>query len=430
MSLQRRKKRVRSKAFPQDRERANPGLTVDRRNFLKGALAFGGVVAAASGVVATSSGLTGCAKEEVAEPTYVEDGSQTSVIDTFEYVEDPPGLTESGHWTLPLGTVLHPSEGSWISATTTGATNTPPVSASAFSLVSGTLSTVVSRPVTPGTHQMIFSTRCSDEAYAWCELNTTTGNWALYAAPFSEGQITGTPSTLWEADAEWDTPHFVVSGQKVIWQVMPTATGRHSTEDSVCYVWKLGQKEATAQVSSPGRFATEPTVSEGIVTLTPRVRENEGVFYGIYAYDVSDDLKTVVDSMVLPQSIRPHTAVRMGENFVFQVEANYDSGGLLGQMGTYLGTSGGPFVAVSREPSAAACGRGPYILVKSRTSYVDADLKNERYGVLPALDNSVDYGEYPARIGTCSSFVTYTTVKDPTSGFPKEVQVRAFDLSA
>ena len=406
------------------------GPVASRRGFLKAALAVGGLAAAAGGTTVAASQLQGCAAEEVEEPTYVEEGSQTSVIDTYEYVDQPPGLTEAGSWSVPLGTVLHPSEGTWIAATATGETGDPPVRAAAFSLASGELTPVVPKPVTPGAHVVIFSARCSDSAYAWCELDTVSGEWSLYAAPFRNGSVQGTPTTLWTADAEWDTPLYAVSGDRVIYQVMPTASGSHSTEDSICYVWRTGRAEATAAVTSHGRFATEPAVSEGTVTLTPRVREDEGVYYGIYAYDVSDDLSTVVDSMVLPQSVRPHTAVRMGENFVFQVEANYGSGGLLGQMGTYLGTSGGPFVAVSREPSAAACGRGPYVLVKSRTSYVDADIESERYGVLPALDHSVSYGEYPARVGTCDTFVTYTTLKDPESGYPKNVEVRAFAIAA
>ena len=159
------------------------------------------------------------------------------------------------------------------------------------------------------------------------------------------------------------------------------------------------------------------------------MREDEGVYYGIYAYELSDDLSHVVDSMVLPQSVRPMSAVRMGEDFVFQVEANYNSGGLLGNMGTYLGKSGGPFIAISREPSTPAAGRFPIVIVKSRSSYVDADVDTQHYGVVPALDHSVDYGEYPARVGTCDTFVSFATVKDEDTGFPANVQVRAFTIA-
>ncbi len=403
--------------------------TLSRRTLFKGAAALGGVAALAGTIAGTAATLGGCSQtagDEVAEPTYVEDGAQTSVLDTYTYVENPPGLTEAGSWSVPLGTVLHPSEGAWIAATATGEANLPPVKASAFSLASGELVDVVPKAVGKGSNVMIVDARCSDSVFAWCESDVVTRAWTLFAAPFEGGALASDPTELWSADADWDLPLFAVAGDRVIYQVMPLATGQKSTEDSTCYVWHKGQGKATAAIVSHGRFATEPAVSQGTVTLTPRVREDEGVYYGIYAYELSDDLSHVVDSMVLPQSVKPMSAVRMGEDFVFQVEANYQSGGLLGNMGTYLGKSGGPFVAISREPSTPAAGKFPIVIVKSRSSYVDADVDTQQYGVVPALDHSVDYGEYPARVGTCDTFVSFATVKDPDTGFPANVQVRAF----
>ena len=58
-----------------------------------------------------------------------------------------------------------------------------------------------------------------------------------------------------------------------------------------------------------------------------------------------------------------------------------------------------------------------------------ADLANATYGTLAAEDRSVDYGEYPARIGTCQDFVTFATVKDPSTSYPSAVVVRAFKVS-
>ena len=64
-----------------------------------------------------------------------------------------------------------------------------------------------------------------------------------------------------------------------------------------------------------------------------------------------------------------------------------------------------------------------------RDSYVVADLANAAYGTLAAEDRSVDYGEYPARVGTCDTFVTFCTVKDPSTGYPSAVSVRAFSVA-
>ena len=48
--------------------------------------------------------------------------------------------------------------------------------------------------------------------------------------------------------------------------------------------------------------------------------------------------------------------------------------------------------------------------------------------MLLAADRAVDYGEYPAATGDTDTFVTYSTVKDSTTGYPTGVYVRAYDL--
>ena len=169
-------------------------------------------------------------------------------------------------------------------------------------------------------------------------------------------------------------------------------------------------------------------MSGNTITLAPRVRADKGVFYGITAYKLNDDLATVVDQLVLPQSVRPFRAVRMGNRFAFSIEANYSSGGLLGQMGTYIGTADGPFVTLVREPSAQVAGRKDLFIVKSRASYFVIDTDKETYSILSATNRCVDYGEYPASEGICSDFVTFATVKDGTTGYPSAVTVRSFAL--
>ena len=141
-------------------------------------------------------------------------------------------------------------------------------------------------------------------------------------------------------------------------------------------------------------------------------------------------MKTVVDQLVLPKSVRPFRASRLGDEFVFSIEANYGSGGLLGNMGTYVGTGDGPFISVPLEPVAGACGttKGT-LVVKVRASYFVIDINELRFSVLLAQDRSLDYGEYPASEGEVSTLVTYTTIKDKETGYPASVTVRTFDLS-
>ncbi len=408
---------------PGKRPAGHEGHGLTRRGFLRATAASGTTVAA----VGLLSGCTHTQEDPTPEPTVVDEDSATSVTDSYSYVD--PTMEATSVWTLPLGNVLHPAEGSWIPVTTAGASAYPMVKGSALSLVSGQLSEVVPTPISTATTRVIYDARCSDQVYAWVELDTATRDWCLYASAFSEGALTGETKKLWEANADYDPAPIACSGNKVFWQVQPAKSGSKTTEHSFCYLWKSGGSDAQAVVESPGRFATKPSVSGANLILTPRVRADEGTYYGVTAYSMGDDLATVVDQLVMPQSVRPFKATRVGERFVVSVEASYSSGGLLGQMGTYIGrSSGDDFVRLSREPSEVTCGKDGTFLVKSRSSYFVINVDDKTYTGLSAFDRSLDYGEYPAREGECTSFVTFSSVKDATTGYPASVAVRAFEL--
>jgi hypothetical protein len=303
------------------------------------------------------------------------------------------------------------------------------VKAAALSTKTGELSDVITTMVMGSEPNMaIYDARCSDEVYAWVEMDMLKRVWRLYAQRFKDGAVSGEVSTLWEDDANFDPPHFAVSDNAVIWQVAPSLSGTKTREPSYCYLWHLGDSNAQRVVESPGRFAAPPAISEGTITLAPRVRADEGQYYGITAYSLADDLATVVDQLVLPQSVRPFRAVRMGDRFAFSIEANYSSGGLLGKMGTYIGAGDGPFITLVREPAAQVAGKGDVFIVKSRASYFVIDIAKETFSILGATNRCVDYGEYPASEGTTSSFLTFATVKDANTGYPSSVVVRSFAL--
>lgn len=409
--------------------RAGNQHRITRRGLFKASAAAG----VAAVVVGAAAGCSHSSDEETANPTVVDDDSAEYVIDPdtneSNYESRDLDLAASYEWTIPLGNVLHPGGDSWIPMTTAGSSATPMVKGSALSIASGQVSEVLSEAYTPnGANVVIYDVRCSDQVYAWCELDLLTHAWYLYASAFYDGALSGSVSTLWEGDANYDPPAFVVAGRRVIWQVMPSLSGSRTAESSFCYVWSLGGSQANVAVESAGRFAAEPAVSDGTVTLVPRVRPDEGTFYAPTAYELGDTLSERVDQLVLPETVRPLSAVYMGDSFAFSIEANYDTGGLLGTMGTYIGTSGGPFVALSREPFAPVCGKPGLYIVKSRTSYFVIDTEDKAYSVLASQNRSLDYGDYPACTGTCSNFVTYATIKDQDTGSPTSVSVRVFAL--
>lgn len=399
-----------------------PSLT--RRGLFRRA----GAAVATGAAIAILPGCSHTQDEDVPEPMVVDSDRAVNVLE--EYEEAEMELTELNSWSVPLGSVLHEATGTWAAVTQAGTSASPMVKGCAFSLDDGSLKEVVPDVIGDGHTRVIYDVSCSDQVYAWVELDYITHDWALYAARFSAGSgaLDSTPTTLWEGDANVDPPGFVCVDDKVLWQIMPSLSGNKTSEHSFCYLWRLGSQSAKSVVESPGRFAIVPSVSGDLAILAPRVRANEGQYYGVTAYSLEDDLETVVDQLVLPQTIRPFYATRVGERFVVSVEANYSSGGMFGSMGTYIGTSDGPFVRLSREPSANVAGHKDTFVIKSRTSYFVIDLAKTTYSILTAANRCVDYGEFPVRVGESKDFVTFATVKDEASGYPSSVTIRSFGL--
>ena len=388
---------------------------------------------AASAATVTAVGLmAGCrhVDDPVSNPVVVDDHASDNILsEDGDYTEADLSLKEQGSWTLPTGTILRQGRDTWIPGLAEGATAIPILKAVALSTKTGELKDVITNPVMGNDPNVsIYDVRCSDKVYAWVEIDMLNRNWKLYAQRFSDGAVSGDVSSLWEGDVDWDPPLIAVAGDAVIWQVMPSATGKKSTEHSFCYLWHVGGTDAQAVVESPGRFATPPAVSDTTVTLVPRVKVDDGVFYGITAYSIADDLRTVVDQLVLPQGVKPFRAVRMGDKFAFSIEANYAEGGLLSRMGTYIGAGEGPFVTLVREPAAHVAGKENLFIIKSRASYFVVDVDKHTFSILGASNHCVDYGEFPASEGVNANFLTFTTVKDTNTGYPSAVAVRSFGL--
>ena len=396
--------------------------SITRRGLFKGV----GVAAAVGTTIGVLPGCTNSGQSDVPEPMVVDSDRAINVLE--EYEEKDLDLSDREAWELPLGSVLHETTGSWLPVTQAGSSASPMVKGCALSLSDGKFSEVVTNVRGDDHTVVIYDVRCSDEVYAWVELDILTHAWSLYAARFNNGTLDGTPTTLWQGDQDYDPPGFACAGNSVLWQVMPALGGGKTKEHSFCYLWRTGDQNAQAVVESPGRFAIAPSISNDVVILAPRVRANEGVHYGVTAYSLSDNLSTTVDQLVLPQTIRPFYATRIGNRFAVSIEASYSSGGMFGAMGTYIGTSEGPFVSLPREPSANVAGKDDKFIIKSRTSYFVVDVKKATYSILTAANRCVDYGEFPVRVGESSDFVTFATVKNESSGYPDKVVVRSFAL--
>ena len=401
---------------------------VTRRQLLRGAAA-GGVATIAVSALASCAGNqeTPQGSNPVIDdtPVVVEEELATNILTAFSEVT--MGLSPTATWELPLGTVLFPAEGTWIPALVAGEAASPMVTANVFSSSSGEMYPVVSKPITQGTNIEIFSARCSDQVFAWVEADLLTHEWWLYASALKDGELQGEPTALWNATGDWDPAQYCCTGRAVIWQVQPSLSGEKTSEFSHAYLWRLGQSEAKTVLESQGRFACEPQASGGTVTITPRVLPDKGTYYGMTAYSLMDDLEVPLAQLVMPSPVKPFDAVYIDDRFFFSVEASYQSGALLGSMGYYIGTKAEDIQFLGREPAANIACTGDLAFIKCRSFYYVANLAKKTYTALAAEDRCLEFGEYPARMGKGSNFVTFTTVVDAGTGYPSKVVVRVFN---
>lgn len=358
-----------------------------------------------------------------------EDGN-VAVVASFMDVMDEVDYTPEASFSLPAGCVPYVSCDGWaavVQANTDGRTFTR---LGCLDLSTGDYTVLLEEGLT-GRGYAVSEARITDQLVCWVEVDNSSQAWALYACRFTAQPITlGSAGLvkLGEGDADWLTPQFDAAVDQVVWQVMPDPAGPDSKEHSHAYLWTLGSSQGDEVFDSPGRFACAPAISGGVLTVTPRVKADEGVYYAPTALSMSAS-HAQLDQLVMPASVKPFFATYTGSGFAFSVEADYGYGGRLGCMGYYIGPGEGPFHYVLREPSAQICQVGGLYVVKSRMSYFVVDLRRLTYARISAASGCTDYGDYPATQGTVNRFVTFATIKDATSGVPSSVLVRIFSLS-
>lgn len=394
-----------------------------RRTFLKGSAAMG------SGALLAGS-LAGCNNALVSEdsgaqmtPVVVDESNGTSVTDSFSYTDSMTTLSQVAEWSLPVGAVPQPATGNWIPTLVPATLASSLVAASVFSIASGSLVPLFTQPISQGKNYVLLYLAGSDELISWVEIEMNTRSWTLYAQQFAAGSLTGSPQTLMTQDSGWDPPQPVVSASTVVWQILPTTTGPYSKESSKAYVWN-GSGSPRVFLESKGRFATKPAITGNTCTLTPRAEGTNQIFYVLANYDLVTFATR--ERLMLPQSVRPFSVSWINNNFVFQIGATYSSGGLLGKMGTFIAEGTNSFVYVAREPLVSpAYVKGLYI-VKSQASYIEVDEDASAYSVLRAANRSLNWGEYPVRVGESSDFLTFSTVKNYDTGLPEATILRRF----
>lgn len=366
------------------------------------------------------------ASEDAADSGY---DNAIDILSTYEDATDTLSFDPVVTFELPLGSVVYSDCDTRAAVIQANDTARPLTLIGCLDYSVGTYTIVLDHALT-GEDYAPSECHLTERVIAWVEMNNATDEWALYAAPFDGTPITSVEDVvqLGSGDADWLPPQFAVWENRVVWQVMPDPYGPHVTDDSHAYLWRRGSDSGTLVWTSSGRFACAPAINDGVLTIAPRVNNSEGVYYGLTAIDLEDDLRQL-DQLVLPVSVRPFIATHIGDDFAFSVEANYGYGGLLGTMGYFIGPSEGPFLNLTREPSAQIGYVGDYYVLRSQLLYFLVDVRARRFGRILSVSNCVDYGDYPASSGTSQLFVTYAAVKDESTGIPTKVLVRLFSLS-
>lgn len=386
---------------------------------------MGGAAASAATLLAGCSKKTGTSDDAAGEPQVIKDDSKIVSI-TEEYEAVDIDLKPTASWTLPLGTLLYYCDGGYAAAMMAPASALHANTLGVFNMGDGSLTTLIDDPV-EGSGYAFYDVRATDSVFAWVEMNYANSSWKLYAQTLSGAALTGNAVELDRGGEDYDPPLFTAFDSSVIWCKMPSTGGNKTGSDSYCYRRSLDESKAEAIWKSTGRFATAPRVSDGILTISPRVRNDEGVYYGMTAIDLTDGNNTKRAQLVLPSSVSPFEAVYMGDTFVFSIEATYAGVGGLGNMGTYIGNEGGPYQFLSREPLACAAGRKGKYLVKVQSSHFLIDTSAKTYGSLLSPDRALEYGDYPATAGKSNTFLTYATVRN-SQGIPETVTARLFSL--
>ena len=380
-----------------------------------------------------AASLSGCgAKDENMEES-VDDKSYKYVDILKTFKEEDRDIKEKDQLKGEVGTVFgNSSNENYLACLTPGENSANWIQGSYVNLDDNSFNVCVAQPKNADANWVIYQVACSESVYAWVELNILSNHWQLFAAPLQDKGL-GTAMCLWKSTDQYEPPYPVCWRDKVMWLVMPDPKKDARLKPSACYIWSLGQNQAYAQVESRGRFACQPSVSEGLLVLTPRARlkRQESVNYSISVFNVDSNLATKVDALILPNGIKPLYATYINRNFVFSIEASYQSELPFARMGTYIGSKDGPFYFLNREPYAQVSGteEGAY-LIKSKGSYLVVDTSRKVYTTLDSQDRCTDYGEYPCTGGTMNTFVTYSTTKNEETGYPDSVTIRTFQVDS
>jgi hypothetical protein len=354
------------------------------------------------------------------------------VIEATDFDEASVGdyLKLQATWDIPFGSLVHQIDSSFALALIPGEWDKSLRKIGMLNLGTGEIATVIDAPLGTGRNTVIYDARASRTVLIWVEFDLGDHHWNTYVAPL-DGTVTRTARMVAEGDAEHEPSMLAVAGNKAYWTVMPLAAGTANLEDSYLRAFELGQDGGFGQgepytvLTSHGRMITNPLISEGIITLVPRV-DTGNVYYQLTALNCSND--KVVDFKVLPQSLRVTEALYMNGAFSFSIESNYgEYAGGLAQFGTYRDLGDGSCLRMGRPPLGPIIRFGDCLVVKSIASIVGIDPAKRAFFVIDAPSRSADFAESLVGWGIQDRIVTASVRLAVADGSMEATVVRVFD---
>jgi len=418
---------------------ASGGPTLSRRGFIAGALGASAALVATGGEVL----LTGCSsKKNQAEtlvskavadkdipvvevsPDHVVEATDFEEVPLDEYVE----LVATHD--LPVGTLSYQIDSTSALILFPGEDTVSFRRIGLLDLESGEYHVIINRPIGTKRNMVIYDARASRTRVIWVEVDLGDLSWKTYVAPLADGQA-GTAVLVEEGNADYEPPMLAVAEDKVYWTFMPMAAGKANQEDSMLRAltgnkaFSSGLAEPETVLVSHGRMITNPQVTDGLITVTPRV-DTANVYYQLTALNCSDN--KAVAFLVMPQSLRVSDAIYANRRFSFGIEDNYSYAGGLASSGIYQQLMDGVYyLHVSKPPTNAMVLFGDCLVVKSTSSIIGIDTFQRKLFIIKPPLRCADFGETLIGNGIQDRIVTSSVrMKDGGKG-PDAVMIRIFD---
>ncbi len=394
-------------------------IAITRRHLLVGAGITAGIAVAAAGGFFVYSQTTTPSSSDFEILSVSEDAVSTN--SSLTTVESDGYLSLIGSYELTYGTQVWANSDLVAACLVPGETSTPLTTVELLWLDSATTQTVLTQAIGQSEGFNIYDVRASDQGIIWVEADILDGTWNVYTAVLTD-RILGEAVLVDTGDSNWEMPQIAAVANKAFWQVLPRTDGNTTSESSILRAATMGSSETHIAYTSSGRMATPPYATATGVVITPRVDTSE-VYYQLTYLDAIEE--NVLDSLILPVSMRPLEAGYGETGFMFSFDGTYSYGDGISQLGTYtpLRTTTGDEASSSlwfryaRTPSAAPAWCGPYLMVKSTTAVAGVNLEAGELFTLSVESGSDDYGDYLASTGTHNTVITFANIDDdPISG--------------